>query len=54
MNNRYLFITILSCLTLGCTSPSSQTGSSSISSTTSEKDDHTWIIDASELSYDKI
>ena len=57
MNNRYLFITILSCLTLGCALPSSQTGSSSsissISSTTSEKDDHTWIIDASELSYDK-
>ena len=54
MNNRYLFITILSCLTLGCALPSSQTGSSSsISSTTSEKDYHTWIIDASELSYDK-
>ena len=54
MNNRYLFITILSCLTLGCAFPSSQNGSSSlISSMTSEKDDHTWIIYASELSYDR-
>lgn len=54
MQNRYHLTTILLCLTLGCALPSSQNESSSTaSSISSEKNDHTWIIEASELSYDR-